>query len=125
MPPNTRSASKKPVNKLAKPVYKIKLTPQQVRSAIQRSATEEENTAIKKVAVLEAELRSKREVELQEALTLPTVIQQVPVERPLPESPTSGAEDQPYCHSDVERMENDDDSTQPLVYHQNDEMNRN
>ncbi|KAF9790426.1 hypothetical protein BJ322DRAFT_1104082 [Thelephora terrestris] len=112
MPPNTHSASKKSINKHTQPVYKIKLTPQQVRSAFQRSVTEEENTAIKKVAILEAELCSEKEFELQEALTLPTVIQQVPAERPLPGSPTSGMEDQPSCHSDVERMEEEDKSAQ-------------
>ena len=96
MPATTRNASKKAVKEPMRPaLQKIKLTRQEIDSAIWRPATEEERTAIEKVAVLEAELRKKRETELQEALTPPTTTHQVPTDGPLLESPVCDTEDQP------------------------------
>ena len=118
MPPTTWSrARKKPTNEPTRPVLKIKLTPQQVRSTIQPPVTEEDRAAIGKVAALEAQLCDKRTAELQEALTLPTPSERVATNHPIPGPAASTAEDQSSHHSNSEQEEGDIVMEEtPLVY---------
>ena len=125
MAPITRGASKnKAANKPTPAALKIKLTPGKIQSAIQLSATEKDGEVIEKVAALEAQLRDKREAELQEALTLPMPLEQAAAESPPLELPTSGAEDYSSHCNNVRREEGGALMEEtPLVYQQNSFMN--
>ena len=89
-------------SEFVRPVLKIKLTPGQVRSAIRLSVIGEESTAVGNIAVLEAKLREEREAELQAALTVPAVTQQVHAKGP--SSPASSTEGRFSHHSDIEEV---------------------
>jgi len=118
MPPVTRGtrAKKTIVSEgAARPLLKIKLTPRQVRAAIQLSAAEEgEAAAIEKAAAIEAELRQTREAELQSALTVAPRRMSTTDTPPLPASDTG---DQSHGYTNVVGEEEGMSGEQiPLVY---------
>jgi hypothetical protein len=104
-----------------RPVLKIKLTPQQVHTAVRLSATPEQEAAIKEAAAIETELRQGREAELWEALTRPIASNRVFAVGALLEQSATNVVGK-YGVGGEEEVDGLDEET-PLVYQSNHLMN--
>ena len=102
-------------------VLKIKLTLQQVHTAVRLSATPEQEAAIKEAAAIETELHQGREAELREALTRPIASNQVFTAGALPEQGVTNVVGK-YGVGGEEEVGRLDEET-PLVYQSNHLMN--